>query len=127
MISGEVVLILHTRGGKTTPRLDIFVRCSDRLHHLTEDDLTKDVPALKALRQGDLITAMVQSGRDLDLLWELRRNGTMLLSVEETTQYFEHRKARDLRIASAIALLSVALLTLGVVLRRYFGAWYDTT
>lgn len=127
MISGQVVLVSHTHGGKTTPKLDVFVRGSDGLHHLTEDDLTEDVPALKALRQGDLITAMVQPGRDLDSLWELRRNGVTLLSVEDTTQYLKRRSARSLRFASAAALLAVALLILGVVLRSYFGAWYDTT
>lgn len=127
MISGQVVFVSHTYGGKVTPKLEIFVRGSDGLHHLTQDDSTKDVPALKSLRVGDLITAMARPGRDLDWLWELRRNGAVLLSIEETTQYFERRNLRNLRLASGAAVLSVALLTLGVLLRRHFGAWYDTT
>lgn len=129
MISGQVVFISHTYGGKVTPRLGIFVRSSDGLHHLTQDDLTKDVPALKSLRVGDLITAMARPdtlGRG-DWLWELRRNDAMLLSVEETSQYFERRNVRNLRLASGAAVFSVALLTLGVLLRRHFGAWHDTT
>lgn len=127
MISGQVVFVSHTYGGKVTPKLEIFVRRSDGLHHLTQDDLTKDVPALKSLRVGDLITAMAQPGRESDWLWELRRNGAVLLSVEETTQYFERRYVRELRLASGAAVLSVALFTLGVVLRRHFGAWQDAT
>lgn len=65
-------------------------------------------------------------GRDPDWLWELRRNGAVVLSVEETAQYLERRYLRYLRLASGAAVLSVALLTLGVLLRRHFGAWYDT-
>jgi hypothetical protein len=130
MISGQVVFVTHTYGGKITPKLEIFVRGSDGLHHLTQDDLTKDVPGLNSLRVGDLITAMAKRdtlGRDLNWLWELRRNGAVLLSVEETTQRIERRYARNLRLASAAAVLSVALLTLGVLLRRHFGAWCDAT
>lgn len=130
MISGQVELVSHRSGGKAVPKLEILVRGSDGLHHLTQDDLTKDVPALRSLRVGDQITAMARPdkrGRDLDTLWELRRDGAMLLSVEETAQYFERRNLRTLRLASGAAVISVALLTLGVLLRRHFGAWYDTT
>jgi hypothetical protein len=131
MISGQVELVSHTYGGKTAPQLEILVRGSDDLHHLWQEDLTKDVPALKSLRVGDLITAMARPthrlGRDLDWLWELRRDGVVLLSVEETTQYLERRYVRNLRLASGAAVLSVALLILGVVLRRHFGAWHDLT
>jgi hypothetical protein len=81
------------------------------------------------LRVGDLITAMARPdtlGRG-DWLWELRRNGAMLLSVEETSQYFERRNVRNLRLAAAAAALSAALFAVGFVLRRHFGAWYDKT
>lgn len=131
MISGQVELVSHTGGGKTVPTLEILVRGSGGLHHLWQEDLTKDVPALKSLRAGDLITAMARPthrlGRDLDWLWELRRDGVVLLSVEETTQYLERRYVRNLRLAFGAAVLSVTLLILGVVLRKHFGAWHDTT
>jgi len=83
MISGQVELVSHRTGGKAVPKLEILVRSSDGLHHLTQDDFTKDVLALKSLRVGDQITAMARPdmrGRDLDTLWELRRDGAMLLS-----------------------------------------------
>jgi hypothetical protein len=129
-ISGRVQLISHTQRGKAGSKLHIFVRGSDRLHHLTQEDLTDGVPTLKTQQVGDLITAMARPdmlGRDLDWLWELRRNDVMLLTFEETKHYLEHRNDRVRTVAFGAAVFSVALFILGVVLRRRFGAWQGAT
>jgi len=115
--------------GKAGRKLHILIRGNDGLHHLTQEDLSDDVPGVMALRAGDRVTARVRHdpfGRDLDWLWELRRDGVVILSYEDTYRYFERVHVADLRLAHWTGILAVGLFALAVLLRRHFGAWRDT-
>ena len=117
-------------GGKGGIKLHIFVRGSDRLHHLTQDDLSGDVPEIMNLRPGDNVTARVKHdslGRDLEWLWELRRGGDTILSYEQTLRYLERRNARIGKFAFWAGALSVGLFVAALLLRSRFGAWRDAT
>ena len=119
-----------TNGGKGGTKLHIFVRGSGRLYHLTQDDLSGDVPEIMNLRAGDNVTARVKHdllGRDLDWLWELTRDGDTVLSYEQTLRYFDRRNARIRKIAFCAGALSFGLFIAALLLRRRFGAWRDAT
>jgi hypothetical protein len=117
-------------GGKGGIKLHIFVRASDGLHHLTQDDLSGDVPSIMDLRAGDNVTARVKHdslGRNLDWLWELKRDGDTILSYEETRRYLERRNARIGKIVPWVGAISFGLFVTALLLRRHFGAWRDAT
>jgi hypothetical protein len=117
-----------TVSGKAGTKLHIFIRGSDGLHHLTQDDLSQDVPGIMALRAGDNVTARVKHdslGRDLDRLWELQRDGVAILSYKDTYQYLQRRHARVRELAHWAGALSLGLFVVAVFLRRHFGAWRD--
>jgi hypothetical protein len=119
-----------TNGGKGGVKLHIFVQGRDGLHHLTQEDLSRDVPVVMDLRAGDNVTARVKHdslGRDLDWLWELKRDGNTILSYEQTLRYLERRNTRTGKIAPWAGALSLGLFVVAILLRRHFGAWRDTT
>jgi len=130
-IAGSVQSAPRIRnGGKGGIKLHIFVQASDSLHHLTQDDLSGDVPRIMNLRAGDNVTARVKHdrfGRNLDWLWELKRDGDTILSYEETRRYLERRYARIEQIIPWVGAISFGLLVTALLLRRHFGAWRDTT
>ena len=116
--------------GKAGRKLHIFIQASDGAHHLTQDDLTQDVPGIMDLRAGDNVTAGVRRdslGRDLDWLWELRRDGVTILSYDETRQFLEHRNARIRELAHWAGALFLGLFVTAILLRNHFGAWRDAT
>src|SRR5438552_13230607 len=68
-ITGRVEGETRTYRSKVSPKLNIFVRTTDRVLHLTQDDLSGAVPEILTLRVGDTVTALVKSdflGRDLE-------------------------------------------------------------
>ncbi len=114
--------------GKAGTKLHIFIRASDGLHHLTQDDLSSDVPQIMHLHVGDNVIAHVKYdpfGRDLDWLWELQRDGVTILSYEDTSQYFQRRNERVGKIAEWAGVLSLGLFAGAILLRRRFGSWRD--
>jgi hypothetical protein len=119
-----------TNGGKGGIKLHIFVRGSDGLHHLTQDDLSWDVPGIMSLRAGDNVTARVRRdrlGRNLDWLWELKRDGNTILSYEQTVRYLERRGAQGRVIAHWAGGLSLGLFVAAILLRRHFGVWRNAS
>ncbi len=115
-----------TVSGKAGRKLHIMILASDGAHHLTQDDLTADVPALMDLKSGDHVTAYVRHdslGRNLDWLWVLKRGEVTLLSYEDTYNYLQRRNARIREIAWWAGTLSVGLFTVAAILRKRFGAW----
>jgi hypothetical protein len=96
-ISGSVQSAPRTTiSGKAGTKLHIFIRGNDGLHHLTQDDLSRDVPQIMDLRAGDNVIARVKHdslGRDLDWLWELQRDGITILSYEDTNRHLQRRNA----------------------------------
>jgi hypothetical protein len=129
-ISGTVQDTSRTNFPKAGPKLHIFVQDSDRLHHLTQDDLSYKVPALRNLRAGDNVTALVRRdffGRNFEWVWEVQRDGVTILSYDQTQGFLEHRMERMQAIALWAGVLSIGTSMVAIFLRMRFGAWRDNT
>ncbi|HEV2616891.1 MAG TPA: hypothetical protein VGU63_09820 [Candidatus Acidoferrales bacterium] len=129
-VSGTVQSVSHTNAAKVRTKLNLFARDGDRVHDLTQDDLSYDVPALRSLRPGDNVSALVRHdllGRDLEWIWELQRDGITILSYEQTRKFLEGERSLSLAIARWSGALSIALLLAGLFLRIRLGAWRDGT
>jgi hypothetical protein len=127
-ITGIVQDTSRTNLSKAGPKLHIFVRDGDRVFHLTQDDLSNVAPAVCNLRAGDNVTALVRRdflGRDLEWVWEVRRDGVTLLSYEQTERYLEQSMGRMKVIAVWAGVISIGLLGLAIRLRTHFGAWSE--
>src|SRR5215475_6685066 len=86
-ITGIVQAASRTNYSKAGPKLHIWVRDENQVHHLTQEDLSCDAPALRSLRAGDKVTALVRRdffGRDLEWVWEVQRDGETILSYDQT-------------------------------------------
>lgn len=117
-----------TASGKAGTKLHIVIRANNGLHHLTQHDLSQEVPGIMDLQAGDNVTALVKRdslGRDLDWLWELKRDGMTILSYEDTYRYLQRRNARMRELAHWAGALSLGLFAVAILLRRHFGAWRD--
>ena len=117
-----------TFSGRAGTKLHIFINGNDGLHHLTQEDLSRDVPQIMDLRAGDNVIALVKHdsfGRDLDWLWELQRDGITILSYEDTYRCLQRRNAKMAKLAHWAGALSPGLFAVAIVLRR-FGARRDT-
>ena len=133
-ISGLVQRAPYITGpGKGGNMLQIFVRESDDLHHLTQDDMGHLVPGIMDpimnLRVGDKVTARVERdslGRDLDWLWEMQRGGITILSYQDTHLFMERRNVRTRQLCHWAGVLAFVSFLVAVLLRRHFGAWKDT-
>jgi hypothetical protein len=126
--SGLVEDVYRTNRPKAGPKLHILIRMDGRLHHLTQDDLSQDVPALLGLEAGDSVTARVKGdflGRDLEWLWELQRDGVTILSYEDTFRFVERRNARTREAAHWAGLFALGLFVVAILLRMHFGVWRD--
>jgi hypothetical protein len=129
LVSGQVVSLYHTNLGKAGPKLHLLVRAADRIHHLTQDDMSELVPEMASIRVGDNITARVRPdfmGRDLDWLWELQRDGATILSYADTDRFLRGVLARTKTLAYGMGFISISIFAVGVLLRRRFGAWSAT-
>jgi len=85
---------------------------------------------LRSLQRGDSVTALVKDdflGRDLEWMWELKRDGVTILSYEQTRELLEGERNRSLRIARWAGALSIALLFAAILLRIRFGRWRDSS
>ncbi len=126
-VSGTVQRVERTSVGKAGPKLHIFINDGNRVHHLTQNDLSYDVPALRSLEPGDKVIALVRRdffGRDLEWVWEVQRDGATILSYDETQRFLE--QGTQLGIAARFAgAFSFALFVMAVALRIRFGAWRD--
>ena len=128
-LSGTVQSISRTNSGKAGRKLHIFLWDRNRLHHLTQDDLFYDVPALQSLRAGDNVTALVRRdffGRDLEWVWEVQCDGRTVLSYDQTQRFLEQVKKRMLVIARWAGALTAGLFLVAILLRVHFGAWRDS-
>ena len=110
------------RGGKN---MMIQLNSHGVVHRLAQDDFTRSIPALKTLQQGDEIDTLVapdELGRDLEWIWEIRREDQTLLSYEQT---LELRKPNTLQwfIAIAALLAAIGLLIASIKLRIKYQAW----
>lgn len=127
-LSGTVERVFRTNRPKAGLKIHILLRADMRLHDLTQDDLSQDVPQLMSLRAGEYVTALVRHdslGRDLDWLWELHRNGALLLSYDQTRQFLERRNQNVGILAGCAGTLSLALFALAILLRWHFGVWRE--
>jgi hypothetical protein len=129
LISGRVVNVYRTDLPKAGSKVHILVRAADRVHHLTQEDMSSVVSEIMSIRIGDNVAARVRPdfmGRDLDWLWELRRDGVTVLSYSDTDRFLQHRRAGVISLAYGMGFISICILAVGALLRRYFGAWSAT-
>jgi len=129
-ISGTVQDMSRTDPPKTSPKLHILLKTGNRLHHLIQNDLSYDVPAVRSLRVGDNVTALVRRdffGRNLEWVWEVQRDGVTILSYDQTQRFLEHARERTQGIACWAGILSIGIFAVAIVLRMHFGAWRDNT
>src|SRR5215469_5576175 len=116
-ISGTVQDMSRTNPPKASPKLHILVKTGNRLHHLIQNDLSYDVPAVWSLRAGDNVTALVRRdffGRNLEWVWEVQRDGVTILSYDQTQRFLEHATERT-------QCTTDGCLTVQVLARTYFG------
>jgi hypothetical protein len=129
-ISGTVESMSRTNVPRAGSMLNIFVRDGGRLHHLTQDDLFSEVPALRSLQAGDNVTALVRRdpfGRNLEWVWEVQSAGVTILSYEQTQKFLELETERMRVIARWASVLSIGFFAAAVVFRVYFGTWRGST
>lgn len=128
-LSGTLQNISRTSSGKGGTKLNISVWDGNRLRHLTQDDLFYDVPALRSLRAGDNVTALVRRdffGRDLEWVWEVQCDGRTILSYEQTQGFLEQQRKQMEVIALWAGMFAIGLFVLSVLLRIHFGVWRDS-
>lgn len=129
-IYGTVQDMSRTNLSKAGPKLHIFVQDSNGLHHLTQDDMSCEVPALRSLRAGDNVTALVRRdflGRNLEWVWEVQRDGVTILTYDQTQEFLEQTRERMQAIALWAGVLSIGTFMVAIFLRMRFGAWRDNT
>jgi len=120
-VSGVVESIHVESGYRSGSRKKMVLQITNHgvLHHLTQDDFTRSIPALETLRQGDEINTLVASDvlfRKIERVWEIRRGDEILLSYEQT---LELRKAHTQQRVISIAALVAALVLLRISIKRW--------
>jgi hypothetical protein len=129
-VSGRVDRIYVTNRPKAGQMLQIALQSSDRVHNLTQDDMSGVTSAIRAIKPGDEIDARVSRdpvGRDLEWIWVLNRGGGTIVSYQDTKNFLQARNARTRWFSYGSGISSVCLIVAGVLLRRRFGAWRDAT
>ena len=125
-IEGRVERVEHTHLAKGGPKIHIYVTGQGKTHHITQDELRGVTTSINTLKSGDAVVALVKHDslwRDLEWLWELRRDGQLLLSYEQTLAMHQRNGQRLRPVAYGSALISGLLFVLGLMLRNHFGAW----
>jgi len=125
-VAGRVEQVSHVIGPKVGRKIQITVREGTHLHHITQDDPSDALPAMKTIRLGDSIVALTAPdslGRDLEWLWGLRRADQELLSYRDVLDIKQAKAQRAQPVAYSAAVLSALLLGCAFILRRHFGRW----
>lgn len=128
-IEGRVERIAQTNKPKAGRKLHIYVRTTERLVHLTQDDLTVAVPKLKELQPGDLVVALAKHDslwRDLDWLWELTREGETILTYDQTLALISQSGERLRPLGYGSGVIGLLLAAVSLFLRQRFGAWQSS-
>ena len=101
--------------------VNVIVQGSDgSSYQMVQDERVNGASGIVSLVPGENVTALMQQrGSKLPLLWELNRDGSTILSYDDTRQFFQSKLHRA-SWARAIAFL---LFVVSIVLRIRFGAW----
>jgi hypothetical protein len=129
-VSGQVNRIYVTNRPKAGRMLQIALRSSDRVHNLTQADMSAVIPAIGSIKPDDVIDARVghdMLGRDLEWIWVLNRGGKTIVTYQDTENFLQALHARTRWHTYASGISSICLIVAGVALRRRFGAWRDAT
>lgn len=104
-VSGIVMAVKIKNVYKSASQLEIQVIEHDKIYNISQKDITKNIPVLQTLRQGDTINALVSFDAfgGIGFIWEIRRANEILLSRE---QVFELAKP----VLSQLSLALMALL-----------------
>ena len=113
--------------GKGEYTLELFVRAGGKQYQLTQEDLTRAVPAVLSLHAGDTVIARVKPaslGRGFNWLWAIERNDTTILSYQDTHHFLERRNAQLHAMCLWAGAFALAL-ALPFTLKSIFGNWQD--
>lgn len=128
-VSGRVVDAYRKKGsGKGRPQVHLLVQAADGLHDFARDDMSPAISGALAVRKGDDVVALVQSGsiaQPADSLWELRKNSIALLRYEDVANQVGAEIRRESAMRNFLGGVAVLLLIAALALRRTFGAWRD--
>src|ERR1700744_2394333 len=114
-----------TRPGRGGDMLHIFVRDSDGLYLLIQDDMDNVVPGIMdpimKLRVGDKVTARVKRDSlfDHDWLWEMQQGGITILSYQDTHLFMARRNMRIRQLCRWAGVLAFVLFAVAILLRRH--------
>jgi hypothetical protein len=130
-VSGTVQRVFHEPGSRGR-YFNLIVLTPNGPRHLTDEDfIVRNVPEAHDFAPGDAVTAKVrhQSLHKLDWCWELSRNGTVLLTVDQTERSLQMLAEEHKRFSHKFDLFaliwSAALVNCAFVLRLHFGGWFD--
>jgi hypothetical protein len=129
-VSGQVDRIYVTNRPRAGRNLQIALRSSDRVHNLTQEDMSAVIPAIGSIKPGDEIDARVSHdtvGRNLEWIWVLNRDGKTIVSYQDTENFLQALHSRTRWFTYGTGLSSICLIVAGVAMRRRFGAWRDAT
>jgi len=78
-------------------------------------------------QSGDQIVARVKPDytHRLNWCWELQRNGSMMVSYEDSLNYKLEERRRGDEVIPWAAGFALAFFSCAVLLQRYFGAWSE--
>lgn len=130
-VSGSIARAPYRTTSHGDTVINIWIRGSDGLHHIYQEDLSGLVPGLinrtMDLRVGDNVIARVQPNGVLgwNRLWEMQRNGITILSYQDTHLSIERLNRRYLLSAPWAAGLAFVFFLAAILLRRRFGACTD--
>lgn len=122
--------ISFSGGGRISLKIQILVRDGMRIHRLVQDDPGDAAPAVRTIRVGDSIVAMMQPdvlGPNLERVWSLTRGSEQLVSYRETLQILLSKAERARLVAFAIGTMGLLLLSYAFALRIRRGAWYHVS
>lgn len=123
-VSGTIRSVEHVWIKGHGDQLYIDVIASDGRHDLSQDDISDLFPALNGLQAGDMIDVRVRRGPfGGERFWEIKRDGAVILSYQQTNQFFIDALARITPVAHTLIQVSLFFLAGSAILRICFGRW----
>jgi hypothetical protein len=119
---------LNERAVKGGRALTIYVKDGVREYSLSQDHLLYIGCDISSIHIGDKIVALVKPSsinQDVKKVWEISRNGILVLSYEQTRKYFERVNENVNQTFHIMLTIPFVLFAMGIVLRVFFGAWKE--
>ena len=119
---------LNERAVKNGRALTIYVKDGVREYSLSQDHLLYISCDISSIHIGDKIFAFVKPSsinQDVKKVWEISKNGNLVLSYEQTRKYFQRVNENVNQTFHFMLSISIVSFVIGIVLRMIFGAWKE--